>query len=45
MDLTKIKWGNVEWIHLVQDKAQLRVVVHTVVKFWVPQNAGNLMSM
>jgi hypothetical protein len=44
MDLQEIGFGDVDWIHLVQDEEQWWAVVNTVLKLWVPQNAGNFLT-
>jgi hypothetical protein len=36
MDLGEIGFGDVDWIHLVQDRDRWRVLVSTVLKIWVP---------
>jgi hypothetical protein len=40
MDLREIGWGGMDWIALVQDKDQWRVVVNTVMNLRVQQNVG-----
>jgi ribosome biogenesis protein Nip4 len=35
MDLREIGWEDVDWIHLVQDRDQWRVVVNTVMNLRV----------
>jgi hypothetical protein len=44
MDLREIGWGGMDWIDLAQDRDQLKALVNTVMNFWVPQNAGKLLS-
>jgi hypothetical protein len=34
--ILSIKYDDLEWIRLVQDKNQLRALVNTVVELWVP---------
>jgi hypothetical protein len=36
MDLEKIGWESVDWIHLSQDRDQWRALVNTVMNLWVP---------
>jgi hypothetical protein len=36
MDLRKIVWEGVEWMHLAQDRDQWRAVVNTVMNILVP---------
>jgi len=36
MDLREIGWEGVEWIHLVQDRNQWRVLVNTIMNVRVP---------
>jgi hypothetical protein len=36
MDLREIVFGDVDWIHLAQDGDKWRVLVNTVMNFWVP---------
>jgi hypothetical protein len=33
MDLREIGWGGMEWIHLAQDRDQLRTLVNMVMNF------------
>jgi hypothetical protein len=35
MDLPEIRWGDVDWIHLVQDSDQWQAVVSTVMNLLV----------
>jgi hypothetical protein len=36
MDLREIKWEDVDWTHLAEDRFQWRAVVNTVMKLRVP---------
>jgi hypothetical protein len=36
LDIREIVWVSVDWIHLARDRDQLRIVVNTVMNFWVP---------
>jgi len=36
MDLREIRWEVVDWIHLAQDRDQLRVVVNTAMDLRFP---------
>jgi hypothetical protein len=36
MDLRKIGWEGVDWMHLAEDKYQWRAVVNMVMKIWIP---------
>jgi hypothetical protein len=36
VDLSEIGCGDVDWIHLVQDRDQWRAHVNTVMNLWVP---------
>jgi hypothetical protein len=36
MDLRKMGWEGVEWMHLAQNTDQWRALVKTVINFWVP---------
>jgi hypothetical protein len=36
MDVRKIGWKGVDWMHLAQDRGQNQAVVYTVMKFQVP---------
>jgi hypothetical protein len=36
-----LKRAIVGWINVEQDRNQLRILVNTIMKFWVPQKAGN----
>jgi hypothetical protein len=41
MDLIKMKWDVVKWIHLDQDSVQWRALVNTAMDIEVSQNAVN----
>jgi hypothetical protein len=36
MDLRKMGWGGMDWMHLAQDSEQLGAVVNTVLNIWIP---------
>jgi hypothetical protein len=36
MDLREIGWGGMDWIDLVHDRDQWRVLANTVMNIWVP---------
>jgi hypothetical protein len=36
MDLREIRWADVDWIDLIQDRDQLRALVKTVMYLRVP---------
>jgi hypothetical protein len=36
MDLREIWFGDVDWIHLAQDRDRWRALVNTVMNLWVP---------
>jgi hypothetical protein len=36
MDLIEIRWGNMNWILLAQDRDQWKALVNTVMNFKVP---------
>jgi hypothetical protein len=36
MDLVEIRWGDVDWMGLVQDKGKWRALVNAVMKLRVP---------
>jgi hypothetical protein len=36
MDLTKMRWGGMDWINLTQDKNQWKALVNMVMNFQVP---------
>jgi hypothetical protein len=35
MDLREIECGDMDWIHLAQDRYQWRALVNMVMNFWV----------
>jgi len=35
LDLIETGWENVDWMRLIQDRAQWRAVVNTVMSLWV----------
>jgi hypothetical protein len=36
MDLREIEWDCMDWIYLAEDRDQWRILVNTVMNFWVP---------
>jgi hypothetical protein len=44
IDLKKIEWESVDWIHQAHDMDQWRAVVNTVMNLQVPKMAGNFLS-
>jgi hypothetical protein len=44
MDLREVGWGDIDWSGLAQDRNIWRALVSSVLKLWVPQNAGKLLS-
>jgi hypothetical protein len=44
MDLREIDFGDVDWIHLAQDRDRRRAVVNTVMNLRVSLNAGNFLT-
>jgi hypothetical protein len=44
MDLGEIGFGDVDWIHLDQDRDRWQAPVNTVMGLRVPQNAGNFLT-
>jgi hypothetical protein len=44
MDLRKIRWEVVNWIHLDQDGDQCRAVVSTVMELSVPLKEGDFLT-
>jgi hypothetical protein len=36
MDLEEVVFGDVDWIHLAQDRGRWRALVNTVMNLWVP---------
>jgi hypothetical protein len=41
MEVTKVGWGGINLIHLVQDRDQRRAIVNTVINLRVPKMFGN----
>jgi hypothetical protein len=44
MNLGEIVFGDVDWIHLAQDRDIWRAVVNTVINLFVPYNEGNFLT-
>jgi hypothetical protein len=44
MDLSEIRWKDVDWIHLAQDRDRFRALVNTVMNLQVPQKARDFLS-
>jgi hypothetical protein len=36
MNITEIGWGDMDWIHLAQERKQWRALVNTIMNLWVP---------
>jgi hypothetical protein len=36
MDVRKVGFGDVDWVHLAQDRDRWRALVNTVMSLWVP---------
>jgi hypothetical protein len=36
MGVRKVRWGNIEWLDLAQDRNRWRALVYTVIKLRVP---------
>jgi hypothetical protein len=36
MDLVEVKWGDVDWIGLSQDRDRWRALVNSVLNLWAP---------
>jgi hypothetical protein len=45
MDLVEVRWGDVDWIGLAQDRDRWRALVNSVMNLRVAQNAGKLSSV
>jgi hypothetical protein len=37
-------WGDIAWIPVTHDRDQWRVLVKTVMNFWVPLNDGKFLN-
>jgi hypothetical protein len=44
IDLRQIGCGDMDWIHLAENRNQWRPLVNTVINFLVPENYGNFLS-
>jgi hypothetical protein len=45
MDLVEVRWGDVDWIGLAQDRDRWRTLVNSVLSLLVSYNAGKLPSV
>jgi hypothetical protein len=44
IDLREIGWDGMDWIDVAQDRDQRSALMNTVMKLWVPYNAGKFLS-
>jgi hypothetical protein len=44
MDFREIRWDDMHWIDLAQDRVQWRAPVNTVINLLFPQIVGNFLS-
>jgi len=44
INLRKIGWEGVGWMHLAQDRVQLRALMNTVMNLLVPLTSGNFLT-
>jgi hypothetical protein len=44
MDLQDLGCVDMDWIGLAEDRDRWRVLVKAVINFWVPLNAGNILT-
>jgi hypothetical protein len=44
MDLEEIRWGIMDWVHIVQGRDKRRALVNTVMNLPVPQKAVNFLA-
>ena len=40
-NVAEIRYGDVCWFHLAQNRILWQIVVNTVMNLWVPREAGN----
>jgi hypothetical protein len=40
-----MRWGSTDWIDLAQDKEMWSAIENALLKFRVPQNAGNFLRL
>jgi len=45
MGLQEVGWGDKYWIDLAQNMDSWQILVSAVMNLWVPQNAGNVLTM
>jgi hypothetical protein len=45
MDLVEVRWGDVDWLGLAQDRDRWRALVDSVLNLLFPRNAGKLSSV
>jgi hypothetical protein len=43
VDFREVRWGDIDWIGLAQDRDRWRALVNTVMNLRVPSDAGNFL--
>jgi hypothetical protein len=44
MELKKIRWEDMQWIHVAEDRGQWKALTIMVTNLWVPLNGCNTSS-
>jgi hypothetical protein len=44
IDIQKVEMGGMDWVALAQDRDRWWALVNEALNFWIPLNAGNILT-